>query len=78
MEHEERAHDFLENMFCASAEGADACQGDSGGPVVFRGKLVGVISFGLDCELSNAPSIYTVVSNYLQWIQDHTGIKLVA
>ncbi|NP_001155016.1 serine protease homolog 29 precursor [Nasonia vitripennis] len=77
LEHEEHAHNFLENMFCASAEGADACQGDGGGPVVSRGKLVGIISFAMDCELSKTFSIYTLVSNYLQWIQDHTGIKLL-
>ncbi|XP_061400968.1 serine protease snake-like [Musca vetustissima] len=55
----------------------DTCQGDSGGPLImeefnenFKNQyIVGVTSFGLGCA-GEPPSIYTRVSNYLEWIKD--------
>lgn len=58
-------------------------QGDSGGPLqVYRDTqdknmtcmydVIGVTSFGKGCGLAvNVPGVYTRVSNYLKWIEDH-------
>jgi len=47
-----------------------SCFGDSGGPLVSDGKaqLLGVVSFGGKRCSTAAPSIYTRVSAYLEWI----------
>lgn len=51
---------------------AGACQGDSGGPLVKQvGKtnyLVGVVSYGAGTCNTEAPTIYTKISNYRDWI----------
>uniref|UniRef100_A0A1A9UIW1 Peptidase S1 domain-containing protein n=1 Tax=Glossina austeni TaxID=7395 RepID=A0A1A9UIW1_GLOAU len=49
----------------------DTCQGDSGGPLVMdTGKfIVGITSFGFGCA-GAAPSIYTRVSSYIDWIEE--------
>ncbi|KAL3786235.1 hypothetical protein HJC23_002486 [Cyclotella cryptica] len=67
-----------ENMMCATDEGQDSCQGDSGGPLVIQGIsgdgtddiLVGVVSWGLGCGLSDFPGVYTRVSQFYDWIKD--------
>lgn len=60
-------------MMCASSPGRDACQGDSGGPAVatINGTivLVGVVSWGNGCALTNYPGIYSNVSFALSWIR---------
>jgi secreted trypsin-like serine protease len=52
-------------------------QSDSGGPLqivlpdnkcVYS--IVGITSFGTGCGLKGAPSIYTRVSSYLDWIEE--------
>ncbi|XP_066587822.1 trypsin-like [Prorops nasuta] len=57
--------------------GAVACAGDSGGPLIafnrYRNvtEIVGVASWGVfPCGTDGAPSIYTKVSAYVDWIQD--------
>ncbi|XP_031781466.1 serine protease 64 isoform X1 [Nasonia vitripennis] len=62
------------NMFCAGKGPTDACQGDSGGPGVIDGKLVGVVSSGMECGSTYYPGIYTRVDKYYEWIVGHTGI----
>ncbi|XP_026466697.1 serine protease snake-like [Ctenocephalides felis] len=54
----------------------DTCQGDSGGPIQVplqwspcTYKVIGVTSFGKFCGYPNAPSIYTRVSSYIDWIE---------
>lgn len=60
----------------------DSCQGDSGGPLTFfdddnTGTVIGVVSFGNGCaDLSEPPPVYTRVSSFIDWIYDHTGIRM--
>lgn len=67
------------NMFCAGyIEGKqDSCQGDSGGPLVTRYRqtwfLLGIVSWGKGCARPGNYGIYTRVSNYLDWIHQHTA-----
>ncbi|CRL01593.1 CLUMA_CG014320, isoform A [Clunio marinus] len=51
-------------MFCAYRENKDSCFGDSGGPVVHatNRKLLGLVSFGVDCASSSHPSVFTNLS----------------
>ncbi|KAJ8945722.1 hypothetical protein NQ314_009084 [Rhamnusium bicolor] len=52
--------------------GISACSGDSGGPLVKYGVLIGIVSWGITpCGSVGAPSVYTRVSNYVDWIHAH-------
>ncbi|XP_023246174.1 trypsin-1-like [Copidosoma floridanum] len=54
--------------------GVSACSGDSGGPLIKvhedgRKEVVGIVSWGvLPCGTLGAPSVYTRVSSYIDWI----------
>ncbi|XP_034001435.1 tryptase-like [Trematomus bernacchii] len=74
------AYPFLtDNMICAGlrAGGNDSCQGDSGGPMMIKKGSVwvqsGVVTFGRGCALPKFPGGYTRVSQYEDWITNHTG-----
>ena len=71
-------HSITEYMLCAGGnEGQDACQGDSGGPLMGEepGKdqvfLAGVVSWGLGCAHKGLYGVYTKVSKYQDWIENH-------
>ncbi len=72
--------DITDNMMCAAAEGKDSCQGDSGGPgfvvdnTTDADRLAGVVSFGVGCARPDFPGVYTRVSKFVKWIQDHADI----
>ncbi|KYQ53536.1 Chymotrypsin-1, partial [Trachymyrmex zeteki] len=51
-------------------EGEGACYGDSGGPLVANGAQIGIVSFGTPCAFG-FPDIYTRVSNFVSWINEH-------
>ncbi|MEV0178459.1 trypsin-like serine protease [Streptomyces sp. NPDC050625] len=66
--------DFVKgHMVCAGkpATGSDtgttsACNGDSGGPLVVNGRIVGVVSWGVEnCVAKGAYSVFTKVSTYV-------------
>ncbi|MFE2632143.1 trypsin-like serine protease [Streptomyces sp. NPDC059374] len=66
--------DFVKgHMVCAGkpATGSDsgtvsACNGDSGGPLVVNGRIVGVVSWGVeDCVAKGAYSVFSKVSTYV-------------
>ncbi|XP_053311220.1 coagulation factor VII [Spea bombifrons] len=65
------------NMFCAGfTDGSkDACKGDSGGPHATKYKdtffLTGIVSWGLGCASKDKYGVYTRVSMYIDWLQDH-------
>ncbi|XP_034072398.1 enteropeptidase-like [Gymnodraco acuticeps] len=72
-------HDLTDNMICAGlrAGANDSCQGDSGGPMMIKKGSdwvqSGVVSFGEGCALPKFPGVYARVSNYEDWIKNHTG-----
>jgi len=58
---------------CTDNPGTDhgVCNGDSGSPLTQNGTVVGIVSWGfLPCGRANAPSVYTKVSNYVDWIKE--------
>lgn len=66
------------NMLCAGLlekGGKDSCQGDSGGPIVLgsdsTAAQVGIVSFGEGCAEPGFPGVYTRLSNYHAWMNQH-------
>ncbi|XP_053431506.1 chymotrypsin-like elastase family member 2A [Nycticebus coucang] len=65
------------NMVCAGGDGVtSSCNGDSGGPLNCQAangqwEVHGVVSFGstLGCNYYHKPSVFTRVSNYIDWIE---------
>ncbi|XP_047540328.1 plasma kallikrein-like [Vanessa atalanta] len=61
------------NNFCAGffSRGGGACNRDVGGPGILYGKLLGVISFGSPvCGMPDAPTVFTKLGYYSDWIED--------
>ena len=56
-------------MLCATHRTQDTCQGDSGGPMVFSGTLVGVTSWGVECNNRDFPGVYARISSAYDWIR---------
>ena len=68
---------LLDHVYYTSA---NWLQGDSGGPLVCLKStsdiytLAGVTSFARNgCQLTDSPGVFTRVSHYIDWIQDHVG-----
>ncbi|CAH0718146.1 unnamed protein product, partial [Brenthis ino] len=60
--------------------GVDTCQGDSGGPLQVKIPLdtddhmywvLGITSFGIGCGRINQPGVYSRVSSFIDWIEEH-------
>ncbi|XP_046988440.1 serine proteinase stubble-like [Schistocerca americana] len=68
---------ILDSQICAGFEvgGKDSCWADSGGPLmVADGELttvVGIVSTGIGCARPRLPGLYTRLSDYVLWIQEH-------
>ncbi|XP_055597053.1 trypsin-3-like [Uranotaenia lowii] len=54
---------------CAGGSGVDACQGDSGGPLVYDGQVIGIVSWGYGCAFNGYPTVYTRVTEFLDFIR---------
>ena len=58
--------------------GKDSCEGDSGGPLMVWSQpraawvLAGIVSNGIRCAEPNLPGVYVRITEYLDWIQQHT------
>ncbi|RZB38828.1 Trypsin domain containing protein [Asbolus verrucosus] len=54
--------------------GISACSGDSGGPLAQENTLIGIVSWGMTpCGSEGAPSVYTKVSNFIDFIIEHVA-----
>jgi secreted trypsin-like serine protease len=69
-----------ENMIAAGLPqgGKDTCQGDSGGPFLVKSKknsfiLAGATSWGIGCARPGLPGIYSRLSRYGDWLNQHLG-----
>ena len=64
-------------MLCAAelTLAKDSCQGDSGGPLAVEvdnsWTLAGIVSWGYDCADPAFPGVYTRITQYISWIEDH-------
>lgn len=74
--------EVTDNMLCAGNKngGKDSCQGDSGGPLLYTATnnslsflQIGIVSWGIGCAEPNQYGVYTRVSNYVNWINEHIG-----
>ncbi|KAF3837354.1 hypothetical protein F7725_004818 [Dissostichus mawsoni] len=69
-------YDLADNTICAGFR-KDGCQEDSGGPMMIKKGSVwvqsGIVSFGKGCTLPNVPGVYVRVSQFEDWIKNHTG-----
>ncbi|KAM3956916.1 trypsin-like [Aphomia sociella] len=74
----ENYHNITPRMFCAGLKNGtrDSCQGDSGGPAVNKGKLIGLVSFGVGCASPDQPGVYSNVPMMRDWIRSITGLPL--
>lgn len=62
---------ITDSMLCAGqldGGGLDGCYGDSGGPLIYKGFVVGLVSFGYECGHHYYPGVYTRVSEFSEWI----------
>nr|CAD7413678.1 unnamed protein product [Timema poppensis] len=51
-------------------------EADSGGPVVYKGNLIGIVSFmnNGDCMSAISPQVHTKVISHLKWIQKYLKV----
>nr|KAF6481646.1 hypothetical protein HJG59_014917 [Molossus molossus] len=70
------------NMVCATnSEETNNCQGDHGGPLVCQKNdkktwyQVGVASWGEGCGQMDLPGVYTMISEYLTWMESETFLS---
>ncbi|XP_042637226.1 ovochymase-1 [Orycteropus afer afer] len=69
--------DIKNTNICGGAAGSSSCMGDSGGPLQCaedgQYKLIGIVSWGSSNCHPSAPSVFTRISAYRDWITSVTG-----
>ncbi|XP_046389305.1 transmembrane protease serine 9-like [Ischnura elegans] len=61
-----------DSQICAGGDGVkDACNGDSGGPLLVNNEIVGIVSWGRPCAVKGYPTVFTKVSDFIDWIENH-------
>ncbi|XP_034940686.1 trypsin-1-like [Chelonus insularis] len=67
------ALNIYQTHLCAydPVESTGSCHGDSGGPLVVDEKLVGLVSWANGCASTKYPTVYTRVTEYLDWIEEN-------
>lgn len=68
--------EIIDSQLCAGAEaGKDTCQGDSGGSLINAvdgySYAYGIVSYGKGCGQKGTPGVYTRVTSFLDWIDEH-------
>lgn len=52
-------------------------KGDSGGPLIQsngnRATQIGIVSFSIPCAVQGYPDVFTKVSKYIDWINQHSN-----
>ncbi|XP_018784473.1 PREDICTED: trypsin-like [Bactrocera latifrons] len=61
--------DITDNMFCAQAYNRYICDGEPGSPLVYKKKLIGLVSWGYGCGNVGNPAVYTNVYKLRKWIK---------
>ena len=56
-------------MFCAGEGKGDSCGGDSGGPAVHKKSLVGLVSWGIRCNVREYPGVYAKLD--IDWLEKY-------
>lgn len=72
--------DFDAHEICVQGKNKSDCEGDSGGPLIYTktGRQIGIVSYGGDDCVSNYPTVYTKISDNMDFIDDvkrQTGNK---
>lgn len=64
-----RVRDLNQDVICAKNPiGRALCFGDEGNPLVKNGTLIGIASWGCECQTKN-PGVYTKIYSHLYWIE---------
>ncbi|CAL8109478.1 unnamed protein product [Orchesella dallaii] len=69
-----------ESFLCAGEKGKESCMGDSGSPLMHlnsegRWTAIGIVANGNKCGEHGRPGIYTMVSDFLPFIESFTSLK---
>lgn len=60
---------FFDDQICTfNGNAIGVCNADSGGPVAYDGKVIGVVSWGVDECSGKFPDVHTSVPYYAEWI----------
>lgn len=65
---------LIDGQMCAGGDGKGACYHDIGGPLDIDGRLVGIVSLHLNCGLLDYPAVYTDVTYFRKWIDEHMDL----
>lgn len=68
-------HRIYNGTLCVVANSSSMCNGDSGSALVWKGRLVGAVSWANLCT-PGLPFGFTRISNFIDWITSWTGIAV--